>query len=39
LEVSEISEIVWIKKENIRLDEIAFESQRIFLEKWMQKAK
>lgn len=37
LEISEISEIVWIKKENIRLDEIAFESQRIFLEKWMQK--
>lgn len=34
LEISEISEIVWLKKEEINLDEIAFESQRIFFEKY-----
>ena len=31
LELSEISEIQWIKKENIQLDDIAFDSQKKFL--------
>ena len=31
LELSEISEIQWIKKENLDLNEIAFESQKKFL--------
>lgn len=34
LEISEISETIWIKKEEINLDEIAFNSQRIFFEKY-----
>ena len=33
LELSEISEVTWIKKENINLDEIAFDSQKLFLSK------
>ena len=35
LEISEISEIIWIKKSEIHLDDIAFESQRGFLENYM----
>ena len=31
LEISEISEIQWIKKENLNLDDIAFDSQKKFL--------
>ena len=31
LEISEISETVWLKMEEINLEEIAFESQRMFL--------
>ncbi len=34
LEIAEISEAVWLKKEDINLDEIAFESQQIFFEKY-----
>ena len=34
LELSEISEIVWLKKEDINLDEIAFDSQRLFFSKY-----
>lgn len=34
LELSEISEVVWLKKEDINLDEIAFDSQRIFFENY-----
>ncbi len=33
LEISEISETVWLKKEDLNLDDLAFDSQRIFLEK------
>lgn len=33
LEISEISETIWLKKEKIDLDGIAFDSQRIFLKK------
>lgn len=32
LELSEISEIVWIKKEEINLEDIAFDSQKKFLD-------
>ncbi|WP_027375988.1 NUDIX domain-containing protein [Kaistella palustris] len=35
LELSEISEAVWIKKDNIILDEIAFDSQRIFFKNFI----
>lgn len=35
LEISEISDTVWLKKEAINLDEIAFNSQRLFLEKYL----
>lgn len=31
LELSEISEIIWLKKEDINLDDIAFDSQKLFL--------
>ena len=34
LEISEISETVWIKKEDINLEDVAFDSQRIFLKKY-----
>lgn len=36
LELSEVSEIVWLKKEEIRPEDIAFESQKRFLEKYFQ---
>lgn len=36
LELSEISETVWIKKEKINLEDIAFDSQRIFFENYIQ---
>lgn len=35
LEESEVSEIVWLRKDDIVLSEIAFDSQRAFLKKWM----
>lgn len=35
LELTEISEAVWLKKEQINLDEIAFESQKLFFEKYL----
>ena len=35
LEVSEISEAVWLNKSEINLKEIAFDSQRIFLKKFI----
>lgn len=35
LEREEISEVIWIKKEDLNLDEIAFDSQRIFLRKYL----
>ncbi|MBU4537474.1 MAG: NUDIX domain-containing protein [Weeksellaceae bacterium] len=34
LEISEISETVWLRKEEIKLEDIAFDSQRIFFEKY-----
>ena len=34
LEISEISETVWLKIQDINPDDIAFDSQRIFLEKY-----
>lgn len=34
LEISEISEAVWLKKNEIDSEDIAFDSQRIFLEKY-----
>lgn len=34
LEISEISETVWLKIEDINPEEIAFDSQRVFLEKY-----
>ena len=37
LEKSEISETVWIKKENIQLEDIAFPSQRLFFERFLNK--
>lgn len=36
LERSEISEIKWIKKENIQLDDIAFDSQKKFLKEYFE---
>ena len=35
LEQSEISETIWIKKNEIDLDDIAFDSQKIFLKKYL----
>lgn len=35
LELSEISETVWIKKNEINLEDIAFDSQKIFLKKYI----
>lgn len=35
LEISEVSEVVWLEKEAIELEEIAFESQRRFFEKYI----
>lgn len=35
LEISEISETVWLKKVEVNLDDIAFDSQRLFLEKYL----
>ena len=35
LELSEISETIWIKRENIDLDDIAFDSQKIFFKKYI----
>ena len=37
LEKSEIAETVWIKKENIQLEDIAFPSQRLFFERFLNK--
>lgn len=34
LEISEISETIWLKIQDINPDDIAFDSQRIFLEKY-----
>ena len=34
LEISEISETVWLKIQDINPDDIAFDSQRVFLEKY-----
>ncbi|WP_332021673.1 NUDIX hydrolase, partial [Kaistella sp.] len=34
LEISEISETVWLKIQDINPDDIAFDSQRIFLQKY-----
>jgi len=36
LDRSEVSEIIWIKKEDIDLEEIAFDSQRKFLKKYLE---
>jgi hypothetical protein len=33
-EISEISETVWLKKSEINIEDIAFDSQKIFLEKY-----
>lgn len=35
LEISEISETCWVSVKNINLNDIAFDSQRIFLEEYM----
>lgn len=35
LEISEISETVWLKKEDLNLEDIAFDSQRNFLETYL----
>ena len=35
LEISEISETAWLKKEELDLDDIAFDSQRIFFQKYL----
>ena len=37
LEKSEIAENVWVKKENIQLEDIAFPSQRLFFERFLNK--
>ena len=37
LEKSEIAETVWVKKENIQLEDIAFPSQRLFFERFLNK--
>lgn len=34
LEISEISETVWLKKEDVNLEDVAFDSQRVFLKKY-----
>ena len=34
LEISEISETVWLKKEDVNLEEVAFDSQRVFLKNY-----
>ena len=34
LEISEISETVWLKKSAINLEDVAFDSQRVFLKKY-----
>lgn len=34
LEISEISETVWLKKEDVNLEHVAFDSQRVFLKKY-----
>lgn len=35
LEKTEISEIVWLKKTEIKIQDIAFESQKVFFSKWL----
>lgn len=35
LELSEISETIWIKRADINLDEIAFDSQKVFFKKYI----
>ena len=35
MEISEISETVWIKKADVDLNEIAFDSQQTFLKKYL----
>lgn len=37
LEKSEIAETVWVKKGNIQLEDIAFPSQRLFFERFLNK--
>ena len=37
LEKLEIAETVWVKKENIQLEDIAFPSQRLFFERFLNK--
>ena len=37
LEKSEIAETIWVKKENIQLEDIAFPSQRLFFERFLNK--
>ena len=37
LEKSEIAETFWVKKENIQLEDIAFPSQRLFFERFLNK--
>lgn len=37
LEKSEIAETVWVNKENIQLEDIAFPSQRLFFERFLNK--
>ena len=37
LEKSEIAETVWVKKENIQLEDIAFPSQKLFFERFLNK--
>ena len=34
LEISEISETVWLSKENLNLEDIAFDSQKLFLKNY-----
>lgn len=34
LEKTEVSEVVWLKKSEINLEDIAFESQKVFFTKW-----
>ena len=35
LEISEISETIWLRKDDLSFDDIAFDSQRIFLKKYL----
>jgi NAD+ diphosphatase len=35
LEISEISETVWLRKDDLNFDDIAFDSQRIFLKEYL----